>query len=44
MTTKRRIARIENVPPLAPGFAGAGHTAAQVISMEELRKPIRSSH
>ena len=35
MTTKRRIARIENVPPLAPGFAGAGHTAAPVISMEE---------
>jgi quercetin 2,3-dioxygenase len=34
MTTKRRIARIENVPPLAPGFAGAGHTAAPVISME----------
>src|SRR6201988_5199136 len=35
MTTKRRIARTENVPPLAPGFAGAGHTAAPVISMAE---------
>ena len=35
MITQRRIARIENVPPLAPGFAGAGHTAAPVISMEE---------
>jgi len=35
MPTKRRIARIENVPPLAPGFAGAGHTAAPVISMQE---------
>ena len=35
MTTQRRIARIKNVPPLAPGFAGAGHTAAPVISMEE---------
>ena len=35
MTTQRRIARVVNVPPLAPGFAGAGHTAAPVISMEE---------
>ena len=35
MTTQRRIARIETVPPLAPGFAGAGHTAAPVISMAE---------
>src|ERR1700730_10072298 len=35
MTTQRRIARVVNVPPLAPGFAGAGHTAAAVISMEE---------
>ena len=34
MTTQRRITRIENVPPLAPGFAGPGHTAAPVISME----------
>jgi len=35
MTTQRRIARIVNVPPLAPGFAGPGHTAAPVISMEQ---------
>ncbi len=35
MTTRRRIARIENVPPLEPGFAGPGHTAAPVISMAE---------
>jgi quercetin 2,3-dioxygenase len=35
MRTQRRIARVVNVPPLAPGFAGAGHTAAPVISMEE---------
>ena len=35
MTTQRRIARVVNVPPLAPGFAGAGYTAAPVISMEE---------
>ena len=38
MTTQRRIARIVNVPPLAPGFAGPGHTAAPVISMEEFAR------
>src|SRR5258707_15843799 len=35
MITQRRIARIQGVPALAPGFAGPGHTAAPVISMEE---------
>ena len=35
MTTQRRIARVDNVPPLEPGFAGPGHTAAPVISMAE---------
>ena len=35
MTTQRRIARVYNVPPLEPGFAGPGHTAAPVISMQE---------
>ena len=35
MTVQRRIARIVNVPPLAPGFAGPGHMAAPVISMEK---------
>src|SRR5229473_5811602 len=38
MTTQRRIARIEDVPALAPGFAGPGHTAAPVISMEEFAR------
>ena len=32
---QRRIARIETVPPLAPGFVGPGHMAAQVIKFEE---------
>jgi quercetin 2,3-dioxygenase len=38
MTTQRRIARVEDVPALAPGFAGPGHTAAPVISMEEFAR------
>ena len=38
MTTQRRIARIVNVPPLEPGFAGPGHTAAPIISMEEFAR------
>jgi len=38
MTTQRRIARIEDVPALVPGFAGTGHTAAPVISMEEFAR------
>src|SRR5258708_37804016 len=38
MTTQRRIARIEDVPARAPGFAGPGHTAAPVISMEEFAR------
>jgi len=32
---QRRIARIETVPPLAPGFVGPGHMAAQVIESED---------
>jgi quercetin 2,3-dioxygenase len=32
MLRQRRIARIVTVPPLAPGFAGPGHLAAQVVS------------
>jgi quercetin 2,3-dioxygenase len=32
---QRRIARIETVPPLAPGFVGPGHLAAQVIRFED---------
>jgi redox-sensitive bicupin YhaK (pirin superfamily) len=31
----RRIARVTTVPPLAPGFAGPGHLAAQVVSPED---------
>jgi len=38
MTTQRRIARVETVPPLEPGFAGPGHTAAPVIAMEEFAR------
>ena len=38
MATQRRIARVENVPPLEPGFAGPGHTAAPVISMQEFAR------
>jgi redox-sensitive bicupin YhaK (pirin superfamily) len=35
MTTHRRIARVVTVPPLAPGFVGPGHRAAQVVSPED---------
>ena len=35
MLYQRRISRIYNVPPLAPGFVGLGHLAAPVISPEE---------
>jgi redox-sensitive bicupin YhaK (pirin superfamily) len=38
MTTQRRIERVETVPPLEPGFAGPGHTAAPVIAMEEFAR------
>ena len=38
MTIQRRIARVEKVPPLKPGFAGPGHTAAPVISMEDFAR------
>ena len=33
--SQRRIARIVTVPPLAPGFVGPGHLAAQVVSPED---------
>ena len=33
--SQRRIARIVTVPPLAPGFVGPGHLAAQVVSPDE---------
>lgn len=32
MKPQRRIARVVTVPPLAPGFIGPGHLAAQVVS------------
>ena len=32
MKPQRRIARVVTVPPLAPGFVGPGHLAAQVVS------------
>jgi hypothetical protein len=32
---ERRIARVVTVPPLAPGFVGAGHMAAQIVSPED---------
>lgn len=35
MPQQRRIARVVTVPPLAPGFVGPGHLAAQVVSPEE---------
>ena len=35
MSTRRRIARVVTVPPLAPGFVGPGHLAAQVVSPED---------
>src|SRR5260370_3883445 len=38
MAMQRRIARIEDVHALAPGFAGPGHTEAPVISMEEFAR------
>ena len=33
--SQRRIARTVTVPPLAPGFVGPGHLAAQVVSPDE---------
>ncbi|MDP9322317.1 MAG: pirin family protein [Acidobacteriota bacterium] len=33
--SQRRIARTVTVPPLAPGFVGPGHLAAQVVSPED---------
>jgi quercetin 2,3-dioxygenase len=35
MKPQRRIARVVTVPPLAPGFVGPGHLAAQVVSSED---------
>ncbi len=35
MSQQRRIARIVTVPPLAPGFVGPGHLAAQVVSPDD---------
>jgi quercetin 2,3-dioxygenase len=35
MKPQRRIARVVTVPPLAPGFVGPGHLAAQVVSPED---------
>lgn len=35
MSQQRRIARVVTVPPLAPGFVGPGHLAAQVVSPED---------
>jgi len=35
MFPQRHIARVVTVPPLAPGFIGPGHLAAQVVSPEE---------
>jgi redox-sensitive bicupin YhaK (pirin superfamily) len=32
---QRRIARVVTVPPLAPGFVGPGHLAAQVVAPED---------
>jgi redox-sensitive bicupin YhaK (pirin superfamily) len=35
MSQQRRIARTVTVPPLAPGFVGPGHLAAQVVSPDD---------
>ncbi len=35
MLKQRRIARVVTVPPLAQGFIGPGHLAAQVVSPDE---------
>jgi quercetin 2,3-dioxygenase len=35
MTLQRRIARVLTVPPLAPGFAGNGHLASEIVSPDE---------
>ena len=35
MLQQPRIARVITVPPLAPGFIGPGHLAAQVVSPED---------
>ena len=35
MTPQRRIARTVTSPPLAPGFVGPGHLAAQLVAQED---------
>jgi redox-sensitive bicupin YhaK (pirin superfamily) len=35
MLQQRHVARVVNVPPLAPGFVGPGHLASQVVSPED---------
>jgi quercetin 2,3-dioxygenase len=35
---QRRIARVLTVPPLAPGFVGPGHLAAQVVSPDDFAR------
>src|ERR1700681_1928471 len=35
MTPQRRIARTVPSPPLAPGFVGPGHLAAQLVAQED---------
>jgi redox-sensitive bicupin YhaK (pirin superfamily) len=35
MQQQRRIARVVTVPPLAPGFVGPGHLAAQVVGPQD---------
>ena len=34
MSQQRSISRVVNVPPVSPGFVGAGHLAALVVSPE----------
>jgi redox-sensitive bicupin YhaK (pirin superfamily) len=38
MSQQRRIDRVITVPPLAPGFVGPGHLAAQVVSSEDFAR------
>jgi quercetin 2,3-dioxygenase len=35
MSQHRRLARVVTIPPLAPGFVGPGHLAAQVLSPDD---------
>ena len=38
MTTARRLDRVVTVPPLRPGFVGAGHLAAPVVSPDDFAR------